>query len=172
MDEGASLRTRGKNMRSEIESLCQGIPATRVERFPYSAAIFDRQYPLLVTLGGREVPRPDGLGDVLFRHYKLFHFEMGQMELQTPSSSDLACRCWFSRFTGLPELVLIQLVNMILTKLKCSPHRSFYPYLLKSYWNPETFRILQPLDDALTCAKDGAMLNYDWSSGRFPFHPF
>lgn len=45
--------------------------------------------PTAVTFGDREAP--GGPGDVLFRHYKLFRFEMGQMELPWPSSSGLAC---------------------------------------------------------------------------------
>ncbi|OAD59181.1 Ras-related protein Rab-27A [Eufriesea mexicana] len=54
--------------------------------------------PTAVTFGDREAP--GGPGDVLFRHYKLFRFEMGQMELPWPYSSGLACTRLPDRTTG------------------------------------------------------------------------
>lgn len=52
--------------------------------FPYPVPIFGLEYPPNAALTERLqtlLRNRAEFGNVLFRHYKLFHFEMGQMEL-------------------------------------------------------------------------------------------
>lgn len=117
-----------------------GKPWEPLLKISISTYLLCKKISLSVTLAAREIPQAGLLGDILFLIYKLFYFEMGQMELRYHSFVQTARSLHHFQEFLIPLYVTFSIYiqhSRIFIKLKC-PNDTFCFPKLKLLPKPET----------------------------------